>query len=146
MSNLLPINPRPSDAAGVDLPQLNRRGALNFDQVAIATGFLGRQYVTAPGRITGVRMFRRTAGDTGGTTTVDVLVNGTSILDSTQDFAQASGDGLSATPALDTSHANYVADGGGIEVGAGDYVEVQVTAAETASAAGLDVQVDTLNG
>lgn len=144
MSDLLPINATPSALAAADITGLSRRETINFDQAVVAVGYLGRRYVNTPGRLTVATGYRRTAGDTAGSTTVEIKVNGTSILDAPMTFAQADGDDQKVYAVLDTDHAEH--DGAGIKLKAGDYIEAQVTAAETANPAGLSVQIELING
>ena len=148
MANLAPVHASPSDADNLDLINKARKEQLSI-QVEGAFGVAvqePRRYIREPGRIMGVSLFRRTAGDTGATTTVDVLKNGSSILKAKVDFDQGDGGNLQADGVLDTTHGDF--DGDGITVDAGDYLEIETTAEENAagSAKGLSAEFDFLRG
>lgn len=149
----LPIPCTPSDAEAGGLLDKTRRTVERFSltgTLTAATFF--RHYFRVPGRIVRVESFRRTAASgvgAGGSTDVDVNLNGTSVLAATKmEHENSDGNGTHVVGTLDTAHAAYDSTYLGIEVAIGDYLEVAVDAIEAGAtgAVGLDVQVEYVVG
>lgn len=147
MSNQNPAA-SPSDLAQAGTLNVARRQIVPFYVQTTAVGTFARHYITAPCRVAGVIGFRRTAGDTNGTTTMSINAKiGTeaaaTILDAPMSFAQADGDDLKVTGVI-SGHADF--DGHGIPMSAGDYIELEVTAVETSVGQALSAQVELILG
>lgn len=152
MSPLAP-NASPSDLEAANVPNTSRVQIVAVQVPGtLAAGIVSRHYFRRPGRISRVESFRRTAGagdGAGGSTDVDVNLNGTSILAATKmEHENSDGASTHVVGTLDTAHAAYDSANPSIEIAAGDYLEVQVDAIEAGATApiGLAVQVEYIIG
>jgi len=135
------LHQRPSDAAANDLLADARVRELTFSLGTIATGLMAaRHYMPVSGRILSIKGIRRVAGDDNATT-VDIKLNGTSVLDAVMSFAQASGANVVVDGVLDADHASYEAVEGSVAFNTADYLECNVAAKEGGAPAGLSITV-----
>lgn len=144
----LPLNASPSDRAAAGSDNAARVQQVDFSKVGTLAAAIieKRHYFTQAGVLTAVHSFRRTkaaGGGEGGSTDVDVNLNGTSILAATKmEHEFSSGQATRVDGVLDSAHAAYSATLGGIVVAVGDYLEAEIDAIEAGGTAPLGLYVN----
>lgn len=144
------INPNASpsqlEAEGA-LHSMRRRTEHFEKEGSLAISTLVKRYnVRRDGWLEGAAALRRTkaaGGGEGGATTVNVKLNGSTVLAAVMSLAYADGDNLRKIAALKTDHAAYDATHQMIKLAVGDYFDVTIDAIEAGGTApvGLDVEL-----